>query len=165
MRSRTDRNRAGGGIHRPFTKIGNARIVDGDAVADAFELSGPNVGELLACRSLRSALVQIHRNRQLTSHAFTEYTCESDVVIHRLAVERNEWYDVGATESWVFADVCREINARGRLTNAGEREVHRDVKRRDECDDGAVMRRVAGYIEYVRASDAGAGITDRGDDA
>jgi hypothetical protein len=80
-----------------------------------------------------------------------------------VAVERNEWHDIGRADARMFALMLREIDAVPRHGHRRERRRHRRLERRDAGDHGAMVRDVAGDIEHVRARRVGYGVANRRD--
>src|SRR5512147_2973848 len=101
------------------TEVRIARGVGSQLVAKSFELTAPNVGEVLTIGARRRALVEVDRDLQLFADALAESSGERDAVVHRRAFEWDEGDDVRGTESRVFALVHGEVDEVARLSDAG----------------------------------------------
>src|SRR5215831_3036397 len=104
-------------------EVGVTRRIRSDFVPEGLELATANVGEVFPIRTRCCTLVEVNRNLQLAADAIAKAPGERDAIIHRRALERNEWHDVSGTESWVLTGVDREIDEVACLRNAGVRSV------------------------------------------
>jgi hypothetical protein len=138
-RPRADRDRAGGRVNARRTEVGHTVRVPADLLAEAFELAAPHVGEVLAIRSRRGALVEEDRDLQLAPDTLAQGSREHDAVFHGRPLERDEGHDVGGAHSGVLAGMLVQVDVLARGADAGECRVDGAIDRDDEGDDATVV--------------------------
>jgi len=119
-----------------------ARGIPAHLLTQSLEFSATNVGEILTRRCRRRPFVEIDRNLQLATDSFAERPREGDAVLHRRALERNEWNHVGRADPGVLTRVPAEIDPLGGGLDPGEGGIDGGFDRRDESDHRSIVGRI-----------------------
>src|SRR3954467_10383869 len=130
-----------------WAKIRIARGVFSELLTQPFEFATANVGEILSRRRRCRALVEVHGDLELLADALSKLARESDAVLHRRPLERNERHDVRRANARVLSRMLAKIDALRGRGDSGKGRVYGALDGRDEGYHRSVVRSIRRDIE------------------
>ena len=139
-------------MHARLAEIRTPRRVGRNLIADAFELSAPDVLQPLPLRRRRRRFVEIHGNLKALPDFRADMPCHGNAVFNRHAFNRDERHHVGGAHARMRTLMFGQVDQlRGLAYSADHRFLNR-VAVADQRDHAAV---VVGIHLAIKQIDAG----------
>lgn len=160
-RPRAHRNRAGGFVDlgQPFVR--RTLGIGGDLFAKQFQRAATHVLEIHSLRSFGGSFVKVHGDREIFCDNRAGFVSETHAVVHRYALHGHERQHVGCAKPRVLALVRAHVDELGSSPYGAYRSLDDSLRRRDECNDGAVVVRVDMCVEHTRRFNGSDGVRDQ----
>jgi hypothetical protein len=142
---------SGGGVKRRFAKVGQARGVGGDLVANALELAAANVFEVLPLGPRGGGFVEVDGNAVALPDLRAGVLGHGDAVFERDAVNGDERDHVGRAHAGMRALVPIQVDQLGGLAHAANGGFLNGLAVADQRDHAAVVVGVHLAVEQVDA--------------
>ena len=137
--ARANDRRSGRRMHPGFTIIGFARRVGYDVRANAFELSAPDVFQVLPLGRGCRRFVEVNRDLISLPDLFAHVPRHGHTVFNGHAIDRNEGHDVRRTHAGMRSLVPVQVDQLCRLADAANRGLLDRFPLPHQSDDAAVV--------------------------
>src|SRR5579862_3249405 len=149
--SGSDHRGAGGRVHARLAKVRLACRVGRDLITDAFELSAPDVFEVLAVGRGGRGFVKVHGNSKAARDLRTNVASHRNTILQRHAVDWNERNYVGSAHAGVRTLVLSQVDELRGFADTANRGFLDRVAIANQSDDAAIVVRVHFAVEQVDA--------------
>ena len=134
-----------------ISKIRFAGGIGGYFVANSFELSPPDVFQILAFRGNRSRFVQIDRNLIPPPYLFADMPGDGYAIFDADAFDRNKRHHISRAQAWMRSLMVVQIDQLGCFTHPTDRRFPDRLSFAHQRDHAAVMVGVHFAVEQVDA--------------
>src|SRR6185369_2993817 len=132
-----------------LTIVGLTRWVGRNVVANPFELSAPNIFQVLPLGRCGCRLVQVDRDLITLPYLFAYVPRHGYAVFNAQAFDWNEGNNLGCTHAWMRSLMFSEIDQLSGFTHASNGRFLDGLALADQCNDATVVIGIHLAIEQV----------------